>query len=354
MSTTIVMDDDVKAWVAARVVASEATEFSLADVAAKAHKLFRVDAKRFERFIHDRCVANTAGSGDKHYNYLFKIGTGKYRMFRQGDAIEYSHAMSGTTPEVHRVPAEYKSLFAPGARFPDGVRPAEPVQSPAPVIHAAAKPAGKVVVAKKQEPAITKPAPQPPPAPPQPPALNRGLRADLSGLDEHMPANIAKRTIHDMLFLELGKVGSQLDAQDKQSFTIELNEVAGMLRTRENLLVKLPRAPAIAHLADVVIELESPGRTLYIDIVEAAYNAEDLKAHAFDAIHLKDDGKGRYAVLVFLRTPSGILQDQAEAIAYGYDFFFGVDANQVKDANKFYALKSQILQWVHGRIKPVA
>ena len=351
MSTTIVVDDDVKMWVAARVVASEKAEFSLTDVVTKAQKLFKVDAKKFERFLQDRCIANTAGSDEKHYNYIFKLGTGKYRMFKQGDAIEYSHAMAPTTPEVHRVPAEYKSLFAPGARFPDGLRPAEPVQASAPVVHAPAKSAAKVIVAKKPQPPAAQTVAPTSPAVSAAPSTSRGLQANLSGMDEHMPANIAKRTIHDMLFLEMGKIGSQLDAQDKQSFTIQLNEATGMLRTRENLLVKLPRGPAIAHVADVVVELENPARTLYIDIVEAAYNAEDLKAHAFDAMHLKKDGKGRYAILVFLRTPTGTLQEQAEAIGYNYDFFFGVDANHVKDANKFYALKAQIMQWVHGKVK---
>jgi hypothetical protein len=353
MSTTIVIDDDVKVWVSARMVAQQKPEFSLADVAAQAQKLFKADPKKFERFIQDRCIANTAGSGEKHYNYLFKEGTGRYRMFKQGDAIEYSHAMASTTPEVSRVPAEFKPLFSPVARFPEAVRPAEPTAQPAAPLKGS-----KVIVTSRSSPAptaVTKPAAPTPAAPaaaPAPPVpINRGLRADLSGLDEHMPTNIAKRTIHDMLFLEMGKVGSQLDAHDKQSFTIKLDNIGGILRTRENLLVKMPRGPAIAHAADIVVELENPTRTLYIDIVEAAYNAEDLKAHAFDAMHLKKDSKGRYAVLVFLRTPSGTLQEAAEAIAYSYDFFFGVDANQVKDGNKFYALKSQIMQWVHGKIK---
>ena len=348
MSTTIVIDDDVKVWVAGRMLAQEKGEFSLAEVGTVAHKLFKSDAKKVERFAQDHCVANTAGAGEKHYNYLFKVGNGRYRMFKQGDAIEYSHAMSPTTPEVHRVPTDYKPLFSSAARFPAGLRPAETPTSSTPTVAVPAKPAAKhagkkVDVPHPQHVAAVAPAV---------PAINRGLRADLSGLDEHMPENVAKRTIHDMLFLEIGKIGSQLDAQDKQSFTIQVDGHSGMLRTRENLLVKLPKGIAIGHQADVVLELENPARTLYIDIVEAAHNAEDLKAHAFDALHLRKDGKGRYSVLVFLRTPNGTLQEQAEAIAYGYDFFFGVDSHHVKDANKFYALKAQILQWMHGKVKP--
>ncbi|HEX9816182.1 MAG TPA: hypothetical protein VGB18_04315, partial [Candidatus Thermoplasmatota archaeon] len=319
----------------------------LVDVGALAQRLFKAEAKKLERFAQDRCVANTAGSGEKHFNYLFKVTTGRYRVFKQGDAIEYSHAMAATTPEVHRVPADYKPLFSAAARFPAGLRPAEASVAPTATVVVPAKPAAKQV-GKKVE------VPVPPPAPPPAamPAINRGLRADLSSLDEHMPSNVTKRTIHDMLFLEIGKLGSQLDAQDKQSFTIQVGGVAGMLRTRENLLVKLPRGIAIAHQADLVLELENPARTLYIDIVEAAHNAEDLKAHAFDTMHLRNEGKARYSILVFLRTPNGTLQEQAEAIGSGYDFFFGVDASHVKDANKFYALKSQILQWLHGKVKP--
>lgn len=347
MSTTIVIDDDVKVWVAGRMLAQEKGEFTLSEVGVLAQKLFKVDAKKVERFAQDRCIANNAGSGEKHYNYLFKVATGRYRMFKQGDAIEYSHAMAATTPEIQRVPADYKPLFSAAARFPAGLRPAEPVAAPAATLVVPAKPAAKPSGKKVEMPVA--PAPS---STPTVPAINRGLRADLAGLDEHMPGNVAKRTIHDMLFLEIGKIGSQLDAQDKQSFTIQVDGHSGMLRTRENVLVKLPKGIAIAHLADIVLELENPARTLYLDIVEAAHNAEDLKAHAFDVVHLRKDGKARYTILVFLRTPNGILQEQAEAIAYGYDFFFGIDSNHVKDASKFYALKSQILQWMSGKVKP--
>lgn len=349
MSTTIVIDDDVKVWVAGRMLAQEKGEFTLSEVGSVAQNLFKSDAKKVERFAQERCVANTSGSAEKHYNYLFKVATGRYRMFKQGDAIEYSHAMAPTTPEVSRVPSDYKPLFSAAARFPAGLRPANAQAAAAPVpVTVPAKPAAKSVGKKVDVP----PAPAPVAASPAGPAINRGLRADLSGLDEHMPANVAKRTIHDMLFLEIGKIGSQLDAQDRQSFTIQVEGISGMLRTRENLLVKLPKGIAIGHPADIVLELENPTRTAYIDIVEAAHNAEDLKAHAFDAFHLRKDGKDRYSILVFLRTPNGILQEQAEAIASEYDFFFGVDSHHVKDGNRFYALKAEILKWMHGKVKP--
>lgn len=348
MSTTIVIDEDVKVWIAARLVAQEKPEFGLADVGTQAHQLFRVDSKKLERFMQERCVANTAGSGDKHFNYLFRLPSGKYRLFRQGDPIEFSHAMSPTTPEVHRVPTEYKSLFAAHAKFPKELRPADPpaADSEARV----AKAAPKHALARKHAPAPAGHAPGWSPAP------GRGLRGDLSGLDEHAPTSLARRAIHDMLFLELGQVGSQLDAHDKQSFTVNADPYHGILRTRENLLVRMPHGTAVGHLADIVLEVDSPGpaRTLFLDIIESSSAADDLKAHAFDALHLKKDGKGRYGVLVFLRTPNGILQEQAESVAYGYDFFFGIDANQVKDTNKFYALKAQILQWLHGKAKPAS
>jgi hypothetical protein len=344
MSTTIMIDDDVKAWVAARLVGQQKPEFTAADVALQAQKSFKVDAKKFERFVTDRCIANAPGTEDRHYNYLFRLPSGRYRIFRQGDAIEYSHAMAPTTPEVHRVPTEYKGLFSSASKFPSEVRPI----GAAPASGSSAPPASKVppkATTRKASQGTLETEPTPPPS-------TRGLQADLSGLDEHMPANVAKRTIHDLLFLEIGKIGSQLDAQDKQSFTIQFENIVGMVRTRENILVKLPGGQAIGHRADLVVELETPARTLFVDIVEAAHSADQLKAHAFDALHLRKDGKQRYAVLVFLRTPNGTLQEQAEAIAYGYDFFFGVDAIHAKDPNKFYALKSQILQWIHGKVKP--
>lgn len=117
-------------------------------------------------------------------------------------------------------------------------------------------------------------------------------------------------------------------------------------------MLKLPNGTAISHMTDILIEAEGPARTLFVDIVESYAPPEDVKAHGFDAQHLRKDPRNRYGILVFLRGSHGMLQEQAEAIAYAYDFFFGVDATQVKDPNKFYALKAQILQWLSGKVRP--
>lgn len=330
------VDDDVKVWVAARMLALEKPEFTNADLAKMAAKLFQEDEKKIERFVVGHCVANTAGAGGKHHNYLFKLATNRYRLFRQGDPIEFTHATAPTMPEVHRVPQEYKGLFAGGARFPPELKP---VGTPA-----KAEPTTKKD-GKKTTPAAA--------APSMPELPLRGLKLDTTGFDAASPVNQARKTIFDMLFLEMGKIGSRLEAQKGENFIINLAPFSGTVYSVQNIPVKMPSGGTIAHTADVTVELENH-RTLYVDIIESTERMEEIKSHAFDALHLKREKKDRYGVLVFLKGPHGLLREQVEAICYSYDLFFGADANQVKDANKFYALKAHILEWMQGKLKPTA
>ncbi|MBI2077007.1 MAG: hypothetical protein HYT80_01365 [Euryarchaeota archaeon] len=313
-------------------------EFTAAQLSETLEKLFKGEGKRLEKFAAQHCVANAEATGSKHYNYLFRVGAGRFRMWKQGDPIEYTHASSPTMPEVSRVPPEHKSLYTTGSRFPAELRPVE----------VAAKPAEtkaektKHEAGKKPTPVITETGTRQYPT--------RGLLM-AEGLDENVPANLARRTIFDMLFLEMGKIGSRLESQQSENFVINLEPHTGMVATRKNVMLKLPNGTAVSHMTDILIEAENPSRSLYIDIVESYAPPEDVKSHAFDAMHLRKDGKQRYGILVFLRGSHGMLQEQAEAVAYPYDFFFGQDSAHVKDPNKFYALKAQVLAWLGGKVK---
>lgn len=331
------VDDDVKVWVAARMLALENSEFSNADLAKTIAKLFKDDEKKMDRFAANHCVANTSGAEGKHYNYLFKVGPNRYRLFRQGDPIEFTHATSPTMPEVHRVPSEYKGLYAGGQRFPPELKP---VGTPA---HPAPHPRSAKEHKKTTAPSATLDSTLP----------LRGLKLDTTGFDAASPVSQARKTIFDMLFLEMGKIGSRLEAQRGENFIINLPPFTGTVYSLQILPVKMPSGGTISHTAEIVVELENH-RTLYIDIVESTARLEEIKSHAFDAMHLRKEKRDRYGVLVFLKGPHGMLREQVEAICYSYDLFFGADANQVKDAAKFYALKSQILEWMAGKLKPTA
>lgn len=330
------VDDDVKVWVAARMLALEKPEFSNGDLAKTISKMFKDDEKKMERFVANYCVANTAGSEGKHFNYLFKLGANRYRLFRQGDPIEFTHATAPTMPEVHRVPSEYKGLYSGGQRFPPELKP---VGTPA-------KP-DSVVKPTKDNKKTSAPEPVDPTLP------LRGLKLDTTGFDAASPVSQARKTIFDMLFLEMGKIGSRLEAQRGENFVINLAPFNGTVYSLQNIPVKMPSGGTISHTAEIVIELENH-RTLYVDIVESTARLEEIKSHAFDAMHLKKEKKDRYGILLFLKGPHGMLREQVEAICYSYDLFFGADANQVKDAAKFYALKAQILEWMAGKLKPTA
>jgi hypothetical protein len=345
------VDDDVKIWEAARLVSLQKPEFSSRDVLDSVQKLFNEDAKKMERFLTEHCVANTSGAGGKQHNYLFKLAANRYRMFRSGDPIEFTHASAPTSPEVHRVPQEYRALFT-ASKFPEGLRPIAAPAAPPAAAHGDGRPekakhdasAGKTA----SQAVMQAPAQRAPPA-------TKGLKVDMAELDATVPANIARRTIFDLLFLEFGKIGSRLETKQGdlkgESFAIQHEKVSGTVKTHQNFTIVMPSGGLVAHQSDILIELESPSRTLFIDIVEASARPDDMKAHGFDALHLKKDKKQRYSTLVFLRTPHGMLQEQAESISYGYDFFFGADANEAKNNNKFYALKSHIVDWLNGKVK---
>jgi hypothetical protein len=342
-----VIDDDVKVWVAARAVSLQKPEFSAQDVLESIQKLFKQDAKKMDRFVTHQCVANVPGGAGKHFNYLFKVGPNKYRMFKTGDPIEYTHAGGPTSPDVGRVPAEFRSFFAAG-RIPEGLKPAE---STRPAELSAGKPRAEAAGAKTAQALLEKPAGRAIPA-------TKGLLVDMAELDASAPSGIARRTIFDLLFLEFGRLGSKLETKQgdvkSESFVIQHEKATGTVKTHQNFTIVLPSGGLIAHEAEIVVELESPQRILFIDIVEAATRTEEMKAHGFDALHNRKDRKQRYSILVYLRTPAGMLQEQAESIAYGYDFIFGADANDAKNSNKFYALKSHVLSWIEGKIKPNA
>src|SRR5688572_5681339 len=131
---------------------------------------------------------------------------------------------------------------------------------------------------------------------------------DLAELDATAPAGIARRTIFDLLFLEFGRLGSKLETKQgdvkSESFVIQHEKVTGTVKTHQNFTIVLPSGGLLAHEADILVELESPPRTLFIDVVEAATRAEEMKAHGFDAIHNRKDKKQRHSVLVYLRTPA--------------------------------------------------
>lgn len=247
------IDEDVKVWVAAKTIALETPEFSLQALVEQLRKQFRSDPKKVERFVTRHCVANAAGDGEPYFNYLFRLSPSKYRLFHAGDPIEYSHASAPTTPEVRRVPAEYKSLYSASAKLAQHMRAvpttsanATPVLRLEPLQQKTKARAGKVASPKSSE--ATK-ALEP---------TTSGLKPLLSDLDESVPANAARRNLLDQLFLEMGTIGSRLEHARGSTFSLNVPGVTGSATSLQNLAVRLPNGGSISHVADLVVEIESP------------------------------------------------------------------------------------------------
>lgn len=160
----------------------------------------------------------------------------------------------------------------------------------------------------------------------------------------------ARTTLLETLFKEVGENGSLLDHPLGQTFNIRSDAGEGAVHTNKNLMVPLGEGRSVSHPADLLIELEHGG-TLFVDIVDAHGRLDDLKAKGFDAIHLKSALKKPFGILIFVRAKTGgVLQEQAEAIAHGYAYVFGIDEENVVLPPKFAACKSEILKWLssHG------
>lgn len=158
------------------------------------------------------------------------------------------------------------------------------------------------------------------------------------------PADAARATLAQALYHEVGKPGSLLSHPSGIGFSVRPGLGQGEAHTHHRIRVPLPGGNATTHVADVAIELEN-GALLVLDVLTSHSTIADVKARAFDALQLRSLPQC-YAVLVFVQGPGGLERDHVEAVAHGYDHFFGVAADHVADPARFTALKARVTQWI--------
>lgn len=178
-------------------------------------------------------------------------------------------------------------------------------------------------------------------------------RVDLDDHEERAPFPVAVKGAEDAaraaiaqtLYHEVGKPQSLLTLPNGSvSFSVRPGLGAGEARTMHRIAVPLPGGNSTSHTCDLAIELEN-GAMLVLDLLTASSPISEVKARAFDALQLRGMSQC-YAVLVFVQGKTGHERDHVEALAHGYDHFFGVDADGAADSARYTALKARVAQWI--------
>lgn len=159
----------------------------------------------------------------------------------------------------------------------------------------------------------------------------------------------ARSAIAQTLYHEVGKPASLLTHPTGIAFSLRPGLGSGEARTAHRIAVPLPGGNATSHACDLAIELES-GAMLVLDVLTSQSPMSEVKSRAFDALQLRGMSQC-YAVLVFVHGKGGLERDHVEAIAHGYDHFFGVEADGVADSGRYTALKARVAQWIKAASK---
>lgn len=161
----------------------------------------------------------------------------------------------------------------------------------------------------------------------------------VKGLEDAARAAILQALYHDV-----GRPQSLITHPKGVSFSIRPGLGAGEAHSNHRVRVPLPGGNSTTHVADLCIELDN-GAMLVIDILTAQSQMSEVKSRAFDALQLRGLSQC-YAVLVFVHGKAGLERDHVEAVAHGFDHFFGVGDDHVADATKYTALKARVAQWI--------
>lgn len=69
-----------------------------------------VSPQTINQYISSHCVANTRASPDNHC-YLYRVDTGKYRLYRPGDFVYTSRKYGKEVPEAETMPKRFRELL---------------------------------------------------------------------------------------------------------------------------------------------------------------------------------------------------------------------------------------------------
>lgn len=167
---------------------------------------------------------------------------------------------------------------------------------------------------------------------------------------DHGSVHGALLAIADALYRDVGHPGTILQTPKGVAFSVRHDIGAGEVRTMHTVTVPLPEGHSTSHQSAIAIELENRAH-LVLDIVPSTASLADLKAHAFDALQFRRNSRC-FTALVFIRIPGpGLVQEQAERVAHGYDLFFGIEEEHARTEQRYAALRSRVGTWLSAAAK---
>jgi hypothetical protein len=129
-----------------------------------------------------------------------------------------------------------------------------------------------------------------------------------------------------VLYARVGEPGTMTGEGKTARFEIKKHLGGGTCAASSPLDYALPSGRRLSHLCDILIALLG-GKHLAIELQWASDLSDQLKARAYDALHLKQAlGKNLATFLVYLRAGAGGLSaEQAREICYPFDQFIALE-----------------------------
>lgn len=128
------------------------------------------------------------------------------------------------------------------------------------------------------------------------------------------------------LFARVGEPGSLTGEGKPARFEVKKSFGGGICEASRSLEYALPSGGKLSPVSDILITLPG-GKTLAVELQWATDLSDQLKARAYDMLHLKQAlGKRLTAFLIYLRAGQGGLSaDQAREICYPFDRFIALE-----------------------------
>jgi len=129
-----------------------------------------------------------------------------------------------------------------------------------------------------------------------------------------------------VLYAHVGEPGTLRGEGKTGRFEIKKALGGGTCAAESGLDYALPSGQRLTHLADIMISLPN-GRMVTIELQWACDLTDQLKARAYDMLHLKQAlGKELTGILIYLRAGlGGLSAEQAREICYPFDQFIALE-----------------------------
>ncbi|MBZ5545048.1 MAG: hypothetical protein LAO07_15435 [Acidobacteriia bacterium] len=150
------------------------------------------------------------------------------------------------------------------------------------------------------------------------------------------------------LYARIGEPGTLTGEGKTARFELKKSLGGGSCEAEGALDYVLPSGRSLSHKNDILISLPRK-KYVAVELKWVSSRTSAFKARAYDMLHLKQAfGQKLRGIMVYLRTGQGGLSaDQAQAISYPFDVFFGIENQDPQNP----AVWVPILDRIEGEIQ---